>query len=454
MSLKVTDVKILLGGRLVEGGISIQDGRISRVGKTLLLPRSETNIDGKGLIAIPGLIDAHVHLRDMELAYKEDFSSGTLAAAAGGFTTILDMPNTKPPTTSEERLREKMEKAKATIHVNVGFYGALTESAIELRRMIHAGAIAFKIYMNEPNPEAWHHDPRRLLSSLEECASLGVQVACHAETGAQVAKIQKECQSEGKNSIRDFLRAHAPEFEAEAVRTITRLARRARASVHLCHISTQRALIEVSLAHRTGTPVTCEATPHHLLLNQEDLSRKGGVAIMVPPLRKTGDARALWKSLAGGRVDVVASDHAPHSLEEKTATDVWGVKPGIPGLETTLPLLLTRVNRREISLNRIVQALAENPARIFGLRGKGRLAAGTDGDIVLINPKERFRIDSSTFYSKAHFSPFDGLECVGRPVMTIVSGRIVYDRGTIVEKNRGEVVTSEVRPRSSSSTAC
>lgn len=454
MSLRVTDVKMLLGGRLVEGGISIQDGRISRIGKTLLLPKSETNIDGKGLIAIPGLIDAHVHLRDMELAYKEDFSSGTLAAAAGGFTTILDMPNTKPPTTSEERLREKIERAKATIHVNVGFYGALAESAIELRAMIHAGAIAFKLYMNEPNPEAWHHDPRRLLSSLEESASLGVQVACHAETGTQVAKIQRECQAEGKNSVRDFLRAHAPEFEAEAVRRITSLSRRVGASVHLCHMSTQRALKEISMARRVGTAVTCEATPHHLLLDQKDLGRKGGLAIMVPPLRKTSDARTLWRALAGGRVNVVASDHAPHSLEEKTATDVWAVKPGIPGLETTLPLLLTRVKRREISLNRIVQALAENPARIFGLQGKGRLAPGTDGDIVLINPKERFKIDSSTFYSKARFSPFDGLECVGRPVTTIVSGRIVYDRGEIVEKNRGEVVTSEVRPRSSSSTAC
>jgi len=454
MSLRVTDVKILIGEELVEGGISIQNGRINRIGKTALLPKSDTSIDGKGLIAIPGLIDAHVHLRDMELTYKEDFSSGTLAAAAGGFTTVLDMPNTKPLTSSDDKLREKTERAKATIHVNVGFYAALAESAIELRRMVRAGAIAFKLYMNEPNPEAWHHDQLRLLSSLEECASLGVQVACHAETGAQVAKIQTECQAEGKNSMRDFLRAHAPEFEAEAVRTIISLARRVRASVHLCHITTRRALREISMARRTGTAVTCEATPHHLLLDQKDLSRKGGLAVMVPPLRKMSDARALWRSLVRGQVDLVASDHAPHSLKEKTAADVWAVKPGIPGLETTLALLLTKVNRREISLTRIVQALAQNPARIFGLRRKGRLAAGMDGDFVLIDPKERFKIDSSTFYSKARFSPFDGLECVGRPVMTIISGRIVYDRGEIVEKNRGEVVTREVGLRSSSSTAC
>ena len=454
MPLNVTDVKVLLADRLVEGGISIQDGRINQIGKTALLPKSETNIDGKGLIAIPGLIDAHVHLRDMELAYKEDFSSGTLAAAAGGFTTVLDMPNTRPPTSSKERLLEKIERAKTRIHVNVGFYATLAESAIELRRMIHAGAIAFKLYMNEPNPEAWHNDPRRLVSSLKECGPLEVRVACHAETGAQVAKIQRECQAEGKNSLRDFLRAHAPEFEAEAVRTITTLARRARSSVHLCHISTQRALREISTARRAGTAVTCEVTPHHLLLDQRTLSRKRGLAAMVPPLRKTSDTRALWRSLVGGKADVVASDHAPHSLEEKTASNVWAVKPGIPGLETTLPLLLTKVNRGEIALTRIVRALAENPARIFGLQGKGRLAAGMDGDLVLIDPKERFRIDSSTFHSKAHFSPFDGVECVGRPVMTIVSGRVVYDRGETVEKNHGQVVTSGVRARSSSSTAC
>ena len=171
---------------------------------------------------------------------------------------------------------------------------------------------------------------------------------------------------------------------------------------------------------------------------------------MVPPLRRPSDARVLWRSMLRGQVDIVASDHAPHSLEEKTAGDAWQVRPGIPGLETTLPLLLTKVNRGEISLNRLVQVLAGNPARIFGLNRKGRINAGMDGDLVLIDPKERFRIDSSKFYSKAHFSPFDGLQCVGRPAMTIVSGHVVYDRGEIVEKNCGMVLTSEVRPRGSS----
>lgn len=450
MSVTITDVKIPLGQEIVDGGISIQDGRIKKIGRRALLPKPETKIDGKGLIAVPGLIDAHVHLRGMELAYKEDFSSGTLAAAAGGFTTVLDMPNTKPPTSSSERLLEKIERAKPAIHVNVGFYAALAESANEVRSMAHAGAIAFKLYMNDPDTEAWHRDPERLLSSLEQSRSLGLRVACHAETGARVAKIEEECQASGRNSMRDFVRAHAPGFEVEAVRAITGLARRARSRIHVCHVSTQQGLRAIFRARKTGTPVTCEVTPHHLILDRKDLNRKGGLAVTVPPLRRPSDARALWRSTLRGQIDIVASDHAPHSLEEKTGSDAWAVRPGIPGLETTLPLLLTKVSRGGISLDRLVQVLAENPARIFGLQKKGRIAAGMDGDIVLIDPKARFRIDSSKFYSKAHFSPFDGLQCVGRPALTIVSGHVVYDRGEIVEKNCGKVVTREVRPRGSS----
>jgi len=450
MSVTITDAKILLGDDLVEGGISIQDGRIKKIGRKALMGKPEKRIDGKGLIAVPGLIDAHVHLRDMELAYKEDFSSGTLAAAAGGFTTVLDMPNTKPQTDSSERLLEKIDRARSAIHVNVGFYATLADSANQLRRMADAGAIAFKLYMNDPDTKAWHRDKERLVSSLEECGSLGLRVACHAEVGSRILKTQEDCQTWGRNSPRDFLKAHAPAFEVEAVRTIIRLARRARSKVHICHVSTQQALRDLSRARRKGVPVTCEVTPHHLLLDREDLNQKGGLAVMVPPLRKRSDARALWRSTLRGQVEMVVSDHAPHTVEEKTAPDIWTVRPGIPGLETTLPLLLTRVHRGEVSLPQLVRLLAGNPAKIFGLKKKGCLATGMDGDVVLINPKEPFRIDSSRFYSKARFSPFDGFECVGRPMMTIVSGCVVYDRGEIVERNRGKVLTAEVRPRSSS----
>jgi dihydroorotase (multifunctional complex type) len=440
MSLNITDVKLAVEDELIEGGISVREGRIDKIGRTALLPTAERTVDGKGLIAIPGLIDAHVHLRDMELSYKEDFSSGTLAAAAGGFTTILDMPNTKPATSSDVRLVEKMAKARTAIHVNVGFYASLAESATDLRRMTDAGAIAFKLYMNEPNSDAWYNDRQRLLSSLEECGAFRVPVAVHAENGPAMARIQTECHEAGRNSIRDFLRTHAPRFELEAVRTIMDLARLTHSKTHVCHLSTQRSLKEISAARKKGVEVTCEVTPHHLLLDSADLNRKGGLALMVPPLRRQGDTRALWGAMVRGDIDIVASDHAPHSPEEKSARDVWMVRPGLPGLETTLPLLLTRVNRGEMTLAALVKLLAENPARIFGLQGKGRLEVGMDGDLVLIDPKARFKIDSSKFYSKAHFSPFDGFKCVGRPAVTIVAGRVVYDRGEIVEENLGKIV--------------
>jgi dihydroorotase (multifunctional complex type) len=236
------------------------------------------------------------------------------------------------------------------------------------------------------------------------------------------------------------MRAHAPKFELEAVRRIIGLARLAHSKIHVCHLSTHRSLREINAARRRGVEITCEVTPHHLLLDISELDRKGGHAVMVPPLRRRGDTRALRRAMLRGDIDIIASDHAPHSLEEKSAKDVWTVRPGLPGLETTLPLLLTRVHRDEMTLEALVKLLAKNPARVFGLQGKGRLEVGMDGDIVLIDPKARFKIDSSKFYSKAHFSPFDGVKCVGRPAVTIVAGHVVYDRGEVVEENQGKMV--------------
>ncbi len=443
MSITVTDVKIPFRGRLVEGAISIEDGRISKIGKASVAPETEKTINGKGLVALPGLINVHVHLRDMELAYKEDFTSGTLAAAAGGFTTVLDMPNTKPTTDSAERLRDKVARARSMINVNVGFYGSLPASPIEQHQMKGAGAIGFKLYMNDPEPDSWHRDPALLLNSLKGSTSIGMIVACHAELGSQIAKLQTRYQETGRNSLRDLVRTHSPRIEAEAIRAITSLARQARSKVHICHLSTRRALSRIIVARRVGTKVTCEVAPHHLFLDQRELLAKGGLALMVPPLRNTRDAKALWKSLINRQIDVVADDHAPHTLEEKTTEDVWNLKPGIPGLETTLPLLMTKLHHDQISLTRITEWLARRPAAMFGLKRKGRLAVGMDADLVLVDLKERFRIDSAEFLSKAHFSPFDGRECVGRAVLTMVGGHVVYDHGEVVEMRQGRVLTHE-----------
>jgi dihydroorotase (multifunctional complex type) len=299
--------------------------------------------------------------------------------------------------------------------------------------------------MNEPDSDAWHNDPHRLVSSFEECGALGIPVAVHAETGPAIAKIQRKYHEAGRNSMQDFLRAHAPRFELDAVKMITDLARRAHSKVHVCHLSTHRSLREISAARKKGVEITCEVTPHHLLLNTTDLDRKGGSALMVPPLRRQSDTSALWRAMLRSEIDIVASDHAPHSLEEKTAKDVWTIRPGLPGLETTLPLLLTRVHRGELTFARLVQLFAEKPADIFGLQEKGRLQVGMDGDLVLVDPEARSKIDSSKFYSKAHFSPFDGFKCVGQSVTTVVAGHVVYDRGEIVERNQGKIVARGVR---------
>jgi dihydroorotase len=197
----------------------------------------------------------------------------------------------------------------------------------------------------------------------------------------------------------------------------------------------------ITKAKKLGFDVTCEVTPHHLLLTSKNVKKYGNKALEVPPLREPSDVASLWRSLHKGSVDTIASDHAPHSLEEKKAEPIWDVKPGIAGLETTLPLLLTQVNKRRLTLRQLVQLMCENPARIYRLKDRGSLKKGSIADITVIDLRKERRIDASSFHSKAKFSPFDGWKTKGAPIKTFVNGQLVMDRGEIIaEQSRGRIV--------------
>ena len=237
------------------------------------------------------------------------------------------------------------------------------------------------------------------------------------------------------------MEAHSPEAEEKAVRRITQLSRQSGSHVHICHISSKPSMNIVSKAKKLGFDVTCEATPHHLLLTSETLKKYGNTALEVPPLRRPSDVSCLWRSLEKGLVDTIASDHAPHSVSEKNAELIWNVKPGIAGLETMLPLLLTQVNKRRLTIKRLVQLTCENPARIYRLTDRGSLRKGSVADITIIDMKKEHRIDASGFYSKAKISPFDGWKTKGIPVKTFVNGQLVMDNGTILSGLRaGRVI--------------
>ncbi|HID17052.1 TPA: dihydroorotase, partial [Candidatus Bathyarchaeota archaeon] len=213
-------------------------------------------------------------------------------------------------------------------------------------------------------------------------------------------------------------------------------------AIHFCHVTTAESLNEILRAKtREGLRLSTEATPHHLFLSEEELRKLGGKALTLPPLRAKALADALWKETVKGGVDIIASDHAPHALEEKRGDSAWEISPGIPGLETTLPLLLTKVNLGEISLGKVVELLARRPSEIFNLKFKGELREGFDGDVTLISLRERHEIDSAKFHSKAKYSPFDGFTCVGKAAKTIVSGKLVMEDGEIIgKKGDGSII--------------
>jgi len=332
-----------------------------------------------------------------------------------------------------------MKIAKEKILVNVAFYSAPPIRLGEAHRIVlEGGAIAFKLFMSS---EIGGVDPRedeQIRAFLEEVSKLKVPVSIHAEDINLMEKTASKI--EGQIRLEDYLRIHSPKAETAAIRRLARLLGEISAKIHICHLSSMMGLKEISKVKRLF-PITCEVTPHHLLLSVKHLKSMGSIALVDPPLRSETDIKALWKALRDGLIDIIASDHAPHRIEEKKEP-LDKAKPGIPGLETTLPLMFTQVMKGRITLDSLVRMLSDRPAKIFGIRGRGKIMEGLNADLVVINPKRRFRIDPSGFYTKAEYTPFEGWEVIGKPVRTYVGGKLVMEDDEIVaEAGVGSIIT-------------
>lgn len=380
-------------------------------------------IEASGLHALPGLIDVHVHLRDMKLSYKEDFASGTASASAGGFTTVLDMPNTLPPTDSPKRLVEKRRVAARKAYVNVGFHAAATLIPETIQGLAREGAFSLKLYMPKPITPLNADDDGDIRKLMLGARQAKIPVTVHAED-LETAK------TKDADSFEQLAKDRGPDLETRALERIARIQRSTGYRVHYCHMTLASSLKRIRSRYPKST---AEVTPHHLLLSRAQLRKLGWKGWMVPPLRSESDRRALLAATRVGFSDIIASDHAPHAISEKNRPPRLSV-PGVPGLETTLPLMLTLVSKGVLRFSDLIRMLAENPAKIFGLNSKGLIRPGYDGDIVLVDLRRRSRIDSSKFFSKAKFSPFDGFRTIGVVVSTIVGGRVVYDNGQLVGK--------------------
>lgn len=383
----------------------ISDGRVAAFGGP---HRAEENIDARGRLILPGAVDAHVHFRDPGATYKEDWESGSVSAAAGGVTTVVDQPNTDPRTLDTRSFELKLDLACRRSVVDFCINGGPGE----IEGLVAAGAAAIgEIF-------AYEHSDLEMQRILERTGAAGALATIHAEDGQVI-----------RNESSPLAQVHEPEVHSRARPAVAEALAIEKALAwsdrpHICHISTGRGLELVTSAKKMGKNVSCEVTPHHLLLNAKDYRSQGSFVKMNPPLRRQEDNDALWAGLRQGSVDILASDHAPHLPEEKR-DDIWEAPAGVPGVETLLPLMLFSVRRNLLSLERLVNALSARPAEIFGLDSKGKIEVGRDADLVIADPRNVREIRADRLHSRADWTPFEGKQAIF-PEMTLVRGKVVF----------------------------
>jgi dihydroorotase len=388
--------KILEEGKLVEKNLLLENHKVRDIiDHTVTV---DEIIDVKGNVILPGIIDCHVHMREPGLTHKEDFFTGSKAAACGGITTFLDMPNSNPPTTTIQALDEKRKLAAKSI-VNYGFhFGSTPDNLSEITEAKNIASV--KVYMDATTGNLLVDKDESLTSIFRNAKRISV----HAE-GASVEKAINIFKSLDNKKKR----------------------------LYLCHISTEEEL-KIIKKHKKANIFT-EVTPHHLFLTNED--DKDGFTKMKPSLKTRQEQDALWSAVNKGLVDTIATDHAPHTVEEKK-----GENPpyGVPGIETILPLLLNAVNEEKLTLQRVVELTSQNPARIFNLKDKGHIKEGYDADFVIVDMNKEKEVKNEELKTKCKWSPFNGRKLKGWPVMTMISGRLIYDNGILNDTIKGRGV--------------
>lgn len=394
-STLLRNAAVLRGGRKARADILIRGGKIAAVGTSP--GTADEAIDLQGRLVMPGLIDSHVHFRDFDQPQKEDWANGSRAAAAGGITTVLDMPNNSPPMTTAEQLEKKRKLAKKSI-VNYGFHmGSTAGNALEIKKARNIASV--KIYMNMTTGSLLVQDE----TALEQIFCAARMVSVHAE--------------------------------GEMIRKAIMLANRLRKRLYICHVSSRSELDDIETLKSKN--IFAEVTPHHLFLNETD--HRDAFTKMIPALKSVLDNVALMQALSSGIIDTVATDHAPHTVGEKLGE---GPPAGVPGCETMLALLLDAAAGGALELETIQKACCENPARIFGIRNKGHIKKGYDADLVVVDTELTREVDEDKLQTKCGWSPFAGRQLRGWPVMTFVNGQLVYD-GEIQETLPGREVEYE-----------
>ncbi len=436
---------VISGGTVVSpdasyrASVAIKNGLIHAIGAPEAMPPSREMLDATGLHILPGAIDVHVHFRDPGYPQKEDFASGTAAAAFGGVTTVFDMPNTLPTVGTPEALADKHRIATEKAYVDYGLYAVLGEDSIQhVGALIDGGVIGFKLYMGNTFGRIPSPSTGAMLEAFEVVAPTGKRIALHAETNSIMERRESRLRAAGRTEAIAHLDARPAVVAVEAVARAAILAEWTGARIHVLHISSAAELRPLAEAKARGVDITGETCPHYLLLSTRDYEKFGGIIRVNPPVREAANQLPLWTALMDGTIDIIATDHAPHAPAEKTRADIWTVDCGFPGVETQMPLMLTEVGRGRATIQNYVRWSAESPAKIWGLYPrKGTLTVGSDADIAIVDLNREWTIDDALIQSRSKISPWHGRKATALPIHTLVRGRFVMKDRALQERARG-----------------
>jgi allantoinase len=444
-----------------KGNIYIKNGKIAAITSDELEGKAKEVTDANGLHVLPGLIDTHVHSRGKAAPEKEDFYHSSMAAAAGGLTTIFEMPNSVPAITSVEKLKEQIDILTPVAHVDFAVWGLCLgdlnkEDIIPLKK---AGVIGFKFFWgyavnSETYQLIYNYDPSQknvipplkdgeVYKIFEEVSKTGKVFAIHAENADLMETLTKRVKEAGDFTYEGLLKARPNLAEETVVKTAISFAKETNTRLHILHASSGESVNLVENAQKDNYPITIETCPHFLFLSNEDFDRVGPKMKVYPPVKYKKDQEKLWEGIKKDVISLVCSDHAPHTQEQKNGK-LWEIPAGMCGVETLASLMIGAVNDGKVSINKVASLLSEKPAKLFGIYPmKGSLEVGTDADITLVDLNKEHTIKEADLHSKSKVTAFDGFKIKGVPVASIVRGRTVMKNGKIVSKPIGKFISAE-----------
>lgn len=421
-----------------EADVLIEDGVIKKIGKSLERGGAEEVIDASGMLVLPGAVDEHAHMREPGLTHKDDFASGTMAAAAGGVTTVLEMPNTLPPVDSAARLLEKASLLAPKAYVDFGLYGVIHDGSVDrIDEMVTAGAVGFKVFLGPTTGNIPPPSVKSIVKIMRKSQELGFTVAFHAEAHEVVELFTEEAKRLGDDPALHE-RARPPVAEVLAIRLVGTVQESAGGRSLIVHLSSKQAVEAVAEFKSRGIHMFAETCPHYIVLTAEDYKKYGALIKVNPPIRGPEHARALLEAINRGLIDTIGSDHAPHAEGEKRGA-IWEAASGMPGVQTLLPLMVDLALRGAVDLTKIPLLLSRNPARLFGLwPTKGELRVGSHGDLVVVDPRSETVVEEGKLYYKHKgTSPFVGWRLRGAVKYTVLRGEVVARDGVVEGRPKG-----------------